>query len=317
MTALEVDVGDQVEKGQPLARLHDRLRALEVEQRQAEALSRGSQVEEERARLDKALRDLRRVEDLASKAGASQNEVDDAKTSVKEAEARLAGAQADLAQAQAEVQWSAQRVADMEIRAPFAGRVIAKGTEVGQWLREGDTVVDLVALDEVDVYLDIPERFLGALTTSGAKVELRLPAMRESLMAGEFTVVAQGDRLARTFPVRVRLKNPGERLRPGMSALGLAPTGAPMEALTAHKDALMRNDAGSFVWFDAGGTAQVAPVEMLFAVGDRVVVRSPILKSGMRVLIEGNERVFQGQQIKVMGEEAAAAVSAREGGGER
>lgn len=309
VTALLVDVGDQDEKGRPLARLHDRLRALEVEQRQAEALSRRAQVEEERARLDKARRDLRRIESLASKAGASQNEVDDAATGTREAEARLARTEADLSQAEAEERWASQRLADMEILAPFSGRVIAKGTEVGQWLREGDTVVELVALDEVDVVLDVPERFLGALTASGAEVELRLPALKESLRAGAFTIVAQGDRLARTFPVRVRLKNPDERLRPGMSAVGLAPTGTPMEALTAHKDAVMRNDAGSFVWFDAGGTAQVAPVELLFAVGDRVVVRSPTLKAGMRVLIEGNERVFPGQPIEVMGEEAAASGS--------
>ncbi len=309
VTALLVDVGDQVEKGRPLARLHDRLRALEVEQRQAEVMSRRAQVEEERARLDKARRDLRRLESLASKAGASQNEVDDAATGTREAEARLARTEADLSQAEAEERWASQRLADMEILAPFSGRVIAKGTEVGQWLREGDTVVELVALDEVDVVLDVPERFLGALTASGAEVELRLPALKESLRAGAFTIVAQGDRLARTFPVRVRLKNPDERLRPGMSAVGLAPTGTPMEALTAHKDAVMRNDAGSFVWFDAGGRAQVAPVELLFAVGDRVVVRSPTLKAGMRVLIEGNERVFPGQSIEVMGEEAAAAGS--------
>jgi multidrug efflux pump subunit AcrA (membrane-fusion protein) len=49
----------------------------------------------------------------------------------------------------------------------------------------------------------------------------------------------------------------------------------------------------------------VAPVEALFASGDRVVVRSPMLKPGMTVLVEGNERVFPGQPLKFMDTTAA------------
>lgn len=294
---LLVDVGDRVEQGAALARLNDHLRALELEQQRALTRSRRAEIAEEEARREKAQRDLRRVQELASQAGASQNEVDDTRTALAEAEARLARAQAELAKAEAEEQWAARRVEYMSIEAPFTGYVVRKGTEVGQWVSAGSVVVELVELDQVDVYLDVPERFVESLRRSDAEVELRLPALSERITAREFTVIASGDRLARTFPVRVRLANPEGRLRPGMSVVGMAPTGEPIEGMTVHKDAVMRNDAGSFVWFDAGGVAQVAPVEMLFAVGDRVVVRSVMLKPGMNVLVEGNERVFPGQPL--------------------
>lgn len=305
VTSLTVDVGDVVEEGQVLAQLNDKLLSLEVEQRHALSESKRAEVLEEQAKQAKASRDLRRLEELSSRAGASQNEVDDAKTALAEADARLARVQAELANAEAEEKWAERRVSYMQVRAPFAGAIVRKGTEVGQWVRAGDSVVELVALDQVDVYLDVPERFIEALTTAGAKVELRLPALRETLRATDFTVISMGDRLARTFPVRVRLPNPEGRLRPGMSAIGMTPTGSPIEGMTVHKDAIMRNDAGSFVWFDGGGSARVAPVEALFASGDRVVVRSPMLKPGMTVLVEGNERVFPGQPLKFMDTTAA------------
>lgn len=298
--ALAVDVGDRVEEGQLLAQLDDHLLKLELEQRHALTESKRAEVLEEQAKQEKAARDLRRLEELASRAGASQNEVDDAKTALAEADARLARVQAELANAEAEEKWSARRVSYMQVRAPFAGAIVRKGTEVGQWVRAGDSVVELVSLDEVDVYLDVPERFIEALTSAGAKVELRLPALRETLQAGNFTVISLGDRLARTFPVRVRLPNPDGRLRPGMSAIGMTPTGSPVEGMTVHKDSIMRNDAGSFVWFDGAGSARVAPVDVMFASGDRVVVRSPVLKPGMNVLVEGNERVFPGQPLKYL-----------------
>ncbi len=298
--SMNVEVGDRVEEGQVLARLNATLLKLELDQRRAMADSQRAVVAEEQTKLEKAARDLERLEQLASRAGASQNEVDDAKTAMAQAEARLVRAQADLANAQAQEEWAGRRVEYMDLKAPFTGLVVRKGTEIGQWVREGDTVVDMVALDEVDVYLDVPERFVEALTTSGAEVELRLPALRDSLIAREFIVISLGDRLARTFPVRVRLPNPDALLLPGMSVVGIAPTGSPIEALTVHKDAIMRSDAGAFVWFDGGGMARVAPVETMFAFGDRVVIRSPVLKQGMNVLVEGNERVFMGQPLQIL-----------------
>lgn len=298
VVSLAVDVGDRVEEGQVLAQLNDQLLKLEVEQRQAMVKSKQSEILEETAKRQKAARDLERLQELANRAGASQNEVDDAKTFLAEADARLARVQAELANAEAEERWAERRVSYMQLRAPFAGSIVRKGTEVGQWVRAGDSVVELVALHEVDVYLDVPERFVEALLSPEAEVELRLPALGDTLKAHDFTVVSMGDRLARTFPVRVRLPNPDGRLRPGMSAIGMTPTGAPVEGMTVHKDAIMRNDAGSFVWFDAGGAAQVAPVEAMFATGDRVLVRSPVLKPGMNVLIQGNERVFPGQPLR-------------------
>lgn len=305
--SLEVDVGAEVEAGQVMARLNDRLRVLEFEQRRALAMSKRAEVDEEMARREKAARDLGRVEELEQRAGASRNEADDARTALAEAEARVARAEAELAHAEAQEQWAARRVAYMEIKAPFDGMVVRKGTEVGQWVDSGSVVVELVALDEVDIYLDVPERFLDALRSSAAEVQLQLPALKETISATTFTVVASGDRLARTFPVRVRLPNADGRLKPGMSVIGMTPTGEPVEALTVHKDAVMRNEAGSFVWFDGGGVARVATIDALFAVGDRIAVRSPLLKAGMNVLVEGNERVYPGQPIAPIGGGGAAS----------
>jgi hypothetical protein len=53
-------------------------------------------------------------------------------------------------------------------------------------------------------------------------------------------------------------------------------------------------------------------VQILFASGDRVAVRSPVLSGGEQIVIEGNERMFPGQPLIVVNGGAAA-----EAGGER
>lgn len=297
---LTVEAGDTVEAGQTIARLRDELLKFDVARREAETASAEALVREREAQVEKAQRDVKRLEDLQRQQGASETEVDDGRTRQKEAEARLAQARADLLSARAEEATARQRLADTEVKAPFAGSVVAKFVEIGHWASEGDTVVELVEFDRVDAYLDVPERFVRALTPGESSIELRLPALGTSLTEKVDTIVATGDRLARTFPVRVRLKNGDGLLRPGMSVVGLVPTGEPMEAMTVSKDAVLRSDTGPYVYFDGGGAAAIAPVETQFAIGDRYVVRSPVLKPGMAVIVEGNERVFPGQPLNIL-----------------
>lgn len=305
VVSMEVDVGAWVEAGQVLARLDNSLRTLDVDRRKAQHRSADATVAEHQAMVEKANRDLKRLKELQSSAGASQNEVDDAVTQLKSNEARLANAIAEAESAKADEQSAERHLADMTIKAPFAGSVIRKRIEVGEWVSEGDAVIELVAIDSVDAFLDVPERFIAPLSSPGATVQLRIPALDQTLEAPVTSVLASGDRLARTFPVRIRLSNSESdpvrgRLRPGMSVIGLVLTGEPTEALTIHKDAVMRNDAGAFVYFDGGGNAAVAPIEPLYAFGERIVVRSPILKEGMSIITQGNERIFPGQPLSIL-----------------
>jgi RND family efflux transporter MFP subunit len=302
---LSVDVGDWVQQGQAIARLDDRRRALDLERDRAERAANEAVVTEREAQVEKAERDLRRLEELGRREGASRNEIDDARTTLKAAEARLAQARADLASARADEAMAEKRLADMTIRAPFSGAVVSKSTEVGQWVREGEALVEIVAIDEVDAFLDVPERFVRSVASPGVVIEVRVPAVGRSIPARVSSVLAAGDRLGRTFPVRLRIDNTasggGEgRLLPGMSVAALVPTGEPADMLTVHKDAVLRNDAGAFVYFNAGGVAAVAPVESLFAQGDRVVVRSPALSPGVSVITDGNERIFPGQPLNIL-----------------
>lgn len=91
-----------------------------------------------------------------------------------------------------------------------------------------------------------------------------------------------------------------------MTVVGLVPTGEPKEAMTISKDAVLRNETGNFVYFDGGGVAAIAPIRVEYAVGDRVVVQSDVLRPGMQVIVEGNERLFPSQPLMIQNATPAA-----------
>ncbi len=311
---LKVEAGDSVPAGAVIARLDDVLAGLEVEQARALMESRRATVAARQTLVDKALRDVERRTTAFSMNSGTEIEVLDAKTVSDQAAALLSVAQADLTEAEAKHRWAQKKLNEMVVRAPFAGTVAAKRTEVGQWLTRGAPVVEIVALDEVDAWLDVPESVamtLGARVraavagagpghaapTAGVRMAALGPgaAVRSAPIAA---VLPMGDPLSRLFPVRVRLDNKDGSLRPGMSVAGVVPAGETEPGLTIHKDAVRRGDSGTFVFFDASGVAAIAPVSVVSSVGDRLVVQSPLLRAGMNVVVEGNERLMPGQPVK-------------------
>jgi membrane fusion protein (multidrug efflux system) len=133
----------------------------------------------------------------------------------------------------------------------------------------------------------------------------------ESSLTG---LVPDVDELSRLAPVWVRMDNRDGTIKPGMSVVGLVPTGRMAMRLTVHKDAILRDDAGEFVYFNAGGRAAPARIERLFAVGDRVAIRDGALPPGAELVVEGNERLFPGQPLNVTNGEREAN-SSGEGSG--
>ncbi len=308
---IAVDLGDRVEAGEVLARLDDTLLRVDLEIAAADESAAEAVVAERSAEQRRALREVERIRGALRSDGAAPRELEDAEIELDAARARRARADADLARSRAVRARLDARLEDMTIRAPFAGQIVAREVEIGEWLDTGGTVVEVVRLDVVDVFLDIPQDYVGAIQSMVAPVEVRVDAAGLRQEVADVVLIGLGDPVARTFPARIRLTNSDGRLRPGMSASASVPTGAEERALTISKDAVLRGDTGPFAYFDQGGVAAVAPLDIRFATSDRVVLSPGRLRPGMRVVVEGNERMYPSQPLI----DLDAAASGTPGGG--
>lgn len=317
VTELVKREGAAVEAGEPLARLDDARAALELQRARARVRVAEATITAAVAERDNASRDLSRVQRVVAAGGGNEAEVDAIETRLARAEADVAEAEAQLAVAESELSLAEKNLSDHEIRAPFDGWVVSLSTEVGQWVEGGGEVAELISSGAMEAWLDMPEQVIGRVRQPGTQLQVRVPALDITLPGQQLRIVPQADPLSRLFPVVVLIDDAEDRVRPGMSIVGLAPTGIDEPSLTVHKDAIRRDNAGEFVFFDAGGMAQPARVRVLFAAGQRVAIRSETLPPGALVVVEGNERLQPGTPIADPSRQGGAGQgSAGTGGGQ-
>lgn len=304
---LDVEEGDEVTKGQIIARIDSNRAQIAVRRAESQLAFAQSVIQQRQIELDNASRDLDRIEQLDRLGSSGVSQLDDAQTLVESRKALLAQAESELATAQGDLDLAKRELEDMSIEAPFSGRVVEKHSEIGQWIGSGDEIVTIVSLDQLEARIDIPEDVYAAVSATmrnQEQIELRLPAL--GLGAGQeiygevITILPSADTLSRLFPVRIAVDNRVNTIRPGMSLNAMVPTDSRGQYITVHKDAIVRTATGEVVYFSSDGVSAIAPIERLFAIGERMAVRSPVLQAGMSVVISGNERLFPGQPLNIL-----------------
>ncbi|QDT96915.1 efflux RND transporter periplasmic adaptor subunit [Gimesia aquarii] len=222
---------------------------------------------------------------------------------------KIAQARSRVAIQQALVDKLESQVVKHTIISPFNGYVVAEHTEVGQWVNSGELVAEVIALDEVDVSVQVLENHVPHVRL-GMDVRVEVPAIPEEVFIGKVAmVIPQADVRSRTFPVKVRIKNTitknGPILKSGMLARAVLPTGAAQTALLVSKDALVLGGPRPMIFVvepnkenQKLGKARAVPVQVGVAQGRLIQVKGD-LKRGAFVVIRGNERLRPEQNVVI------------------
>ncbi len=189
-------------------------------------------------------------------------------------------------------------ISKAEIRAPFNGYITEEYSQVGEWLDSGDSVVELINIDDVHVVVELPEKYVS-LVSVGDTVEAALYSLPGRKFTGEIiSVVPQADPKSRTFPVKVRIKNDDHVVKSSMSAKVLFHLGETRKAKMVPKDAVVDGGNGKVVFVVRGNLAQ--PVNVIIGLSyEGLVEVQGKLTSGERVIVRGNERLRPMQPVQV------------------
>ncbi len=292
---LNVQLGDQVKKGQLLAAIDTTTLQL-----QYEAAQRAGDLA--RLQLKDAESEARRAASLAESGAITSRDGDKAALG-------LELAQAQLAQAEAQAAALAGQVKLARVVAPFAGRVTALHVEQGEfWSGMGGmggppTLVEVQALDTIKVDVNLPEIDLSRVS-EGMIVELESDAFVGRTFAGTVSLVnAAATPGARTFLVRIKHDNSDGTLRPGMFLRARLVVEARPDVVSVPEGAVTRHGDGYYVMVLDGKTARRRPVTPGLR-GDNGWEVSGV-EPDEQIVTEGHFGLPDGATVRILGQELA------------
>ena len=239
IVAMPVQTGDEVQKGQLLAKIDPRIPRDNLTQAQAN-------LDKARAQLDNAAAQLKRSEDLFRSNSIAETDYEAAKLAAATAQAAVVTATANLQTAQ-------DAMEDTQVRAPITGTILeldaVLGTVISSPTLGGGTVILKMAnLDAVQDSALVNETDVGKVQ-SGMPATITVDAFPNRQFAGEVVKIkpqAQVVQNATMFTVLVSIPNPGHRLKPGMNTEVKIHTGQRQGVLAVPNAALRtQRDVGS------------------------------------------------------------------------
>jgi membrane fusion protein, multidrug efflux system len=226
--------GEKVTKGQVLVKLDDSVQLADLDRAKANLTL--SQTKHERSI------------DLRNKGFISGQALDEAVNTLK------------VAQADAELM--SARISKTAIRAPFSGTTGLRQVSVGDYVKEGQDMVNLESLDPLKVDFRVPELALSQVR-NGQTLQITLDAIPDKAYDGKIVAINPLiDANGRSIVIRAQVPNTDGRLRPGMFARVRLFTSGTKDTLVIPEESLFPVGDDKYVYKVVDGKAARQKVEI-------------------------------------------------------
>lgn len=256
-----------------------------------DAATQTAEFEQAKANLDLARANHQRSEDLFARKFISQQAVDNARAALKVQEAALSLAQA--------------RLDKTRILAPFAGIVGIRNVSVGDYVKEGQELVNLEDIATLKIDFRLPESYLTQLRV-GQQVEVSTDALPGQVFRAVLEAINPlVDAAGRAISLRARLPNDEARLRPGMFVRVRLLFGRRGNVLLIPEQAVVPDRTAPYVYRVLADKAQRTPIQTGLRREAQVEVVAG-LQAGDEVVTAGHLRLRDGAAVRRAGETAGS-----------
>lgn len=208
---------------------------------------------------------------------------------------------ARLSEARARHNLQQARLAKTRIHAPFSGVLGLRRVSAGDYLKEGDDIVNLEDIRSMKLDFRVPETFLAGIKQE-QQVNIQVDAYPGEPFSGQvYAVDPRLDEQTRSVLLRARIPNSDLRLRPGMFARVVLVLESRAEALLIPEQALWPIGDEQFVFRVVDGKALQTRVQTGQREGGKVEI-SAGLSAGDTVVAAGQTRLRDGTAVRVIGQ---------------
>jgi multidrug efflux system membrane fusion protein len=296
--------GQQVKKGDVLARIDPRLYQAALDQAKAKR-------KQDEAQLSSAQKDLVRSRTLVDKSFQTQQVVDQQQAKVDQLIASLDADDAAIETAQTQLDYTL-------ITAPSDGRMGVRLIDPGNVVRAADSsiIATLTLTKPVAVVFTLSARSLNDVRKAQARGPVKVTAFSQDkvhpISEGTLLLIDNiVDQASATIRLKAMFANEDEKLWPGDFVNARVLIDVRKDVLVIPATAVERGPNGIFAWVaKPEGTVEARPIEVGPTTDDQTIVTSG-LSEGERVVINGQNKLRL--DSRVTAEQPPGSTSANQG----
>lgn len=293
LASVEFKEGQQVRKGQVIARIDDR--ALKAQLAQAQGI-----LAHDQAVLSNAQRDLARYRELIKAGSISQQTLD---TQISTVAQQLGTVAAD----QGSVQNLEVQLSYCTITSPVDGIVGLRQVDPGNYVTTASTsaIAVITQMKPATVVFAVPEDYLGAINqakAAGVVSVLAYDRNKQNLLAsGQLLALDnQVDTSTGTIKVKAQFDDADHLLFPNQFVNARLKAQTLDQVPVVPTRAIQHGSQGDFVFVVAGSKASLRNVKSGPSVGDVTAILDASVMPGEQVITEGADKLDNGSAIKVV-----------------
>lgn len=250
-----------------------------------------AELQQARANLALAQSNFQRNQELIARNFLSPQALDNSAATLKVQEAMVQLAEAKLAK--------------MQIKAPFKGMLGLRNISVGDYVKDGQDLINIEEIGTLRVDFRLPETYLGRLV-KGQMVEVSSDALPgQPFKAVLEAIDPQLDPAGRSISARARLDNAAGKLRPGLFVRVRLLFGERKNVLMVPEQAIVPG-AQPGVFRVVDGTATLVKVKLGVRRAAQVEVVEGLAIDDV-VVTAGQLKLREGTKVRAVGDGAPAA----------
>lgn len=293
--------GQQVKRGQMLARIDDR--TILANLRQAEAEKARNEAQLKAAELDKS-----RYDNLFAEAAISRQTVEQQVALVEQLQASIRANEATIAAQQVQLTFT-------KITSPVNGRVGLRRVDPGNLVQVGDAtgLVTVTQVDPISVIFTLPQELLGrvqGLTHGDSFAQVGAFDRDGGLLLAEgklTTIDNQVDANTGTIRMRAAFVNNEGKLWPGQFVTISLQTGVSSSALVVPTRTVRQGLEGPFVFRIRDQKAEVVPVQVGYS-NDQITVITAGVAQGDSIVSDGHSRLTPNAMVTLVDSPSPASL---------
>jgi RND family efflux transporter MFP subunit len=301
LLSVSVEMGDQVRRGQLIAKVEDRELAEQVRQAEASLEVAKATIRQREADLKVAELNFDRSKNLFARQLLAKQALDDTESRYLAAVAQLDLSKAQENQTEARLQELRFNLQNTVITSPVDGFVGRRNVDPGAMVNTNTAIASVVEISRLKLVVNVVEKDLRMVSAGDSGI-VEVDAYPGEKFNGRIARVAPVlDPATRTASIEIEIPNPGYRLKPGMYARITLTVEERKNTLVAAKSAIIDFENKRGVWMPTEETrARFVPVELGIEGTDTIEILSGI-KEGDRFVTTGAAAVRNNDQLVIAG----------------